>query len=81
MKFLREILHFNKTILRKVVKVNNFGHCVRTKYTHLVDQDTTQFEFFWSSGTSQNFKFHLSQASGFKRVFKKPSLKKRKTIM
>ncbi|KAK9873480.1 hypothetical protein WA026_022713 [Henosepilachna vigintioctopunctata] len=70
--------HFDKTILPKVMQVKNFGRSGRTKYTHLVDQDTTQFDSPWSNETSQNLKFHNSQAGGIKQVFTKPSLKKRK---
>ncbi|EEZ98051.1 microfibrillar-associated protein 1 [Tribolium castaneum] len=71
--------HFDKTILPKVMQVKNFGRSGRTKYTHLVDQDTTHFDSPWSSETSQNLKFHSTQAGGVKQVFEKPSLKKRKT--
>lgn len=70
--------HFDKTILPKVMQVKNFGRSGRTKYTHLVDQDTTQFDSPWVSETSQNLKFHTTQAGGVKQVFDRPSLKKRK---
>lgn len=69
--------HFDKTILPKVMQVKNFGRSGRTKYTHLVDQDTTQFDSPWISETAQNLKFHNNQAAGMKQVFDKPSLKKR----
>lgn len=61
--------HFDKTILPKVMQVKNFGRSGRTKYTHLVDQDTTQFDSPWISETSQNLKFHNNQAAGVKQVF------------
>nr|CAH7752018.1 unnamed protein product [Callosobruchus chinensis] len=70
--------HFDKTILPKVMQVKHFGRSGRTKYTHLVDQDTTQFDSPWSSETSQSQKFHSLQAGGVKPLFDKPSLKKRK---
>ncbi|CAG9824065.1 unnamed protein product [Phaedon cochleariae] len=70
--------HFDKTILPKVMQVKNFGRSGRTKYTHLVDQDTTQFDSPWSTENTQNIKFHSQQAGGVKPVFEKPSLKKRK---
>ncbi|KAB0802115.1 hypothetical protein PPYR_04301 [Photinus pyralis] len=70
--------HFDKTILPKVMQVKNFGRSGRTKYTHLVDQDTTQFDSPWVGETAQNLKFHASQAGGMRQVFEKPSLKKRK---
>lgn len=69
--------HFDKTILPKVMQVKNFGRSGRTKYTHLVDQDTTQFDSPWTNETPQNIKFHSSQAGGSRQVFERPS-KKRK---
>ncbi|XP_076343439.1 microfibrillar-associated protein 1A-like [Tachypleus tridentatus] len=70
--------HFNKTILPKVMQVKNFGRSGRTKYTHLVDQDTTHFDSPWISETAQNVKFHTNQAGGMKQMFERPSAKKRK---
>ena len=70
--------HFDKMTLPKVMQVKNFGRSGRTKYTHLVDQDTTQFDSPWVGDTAQNLKFHTSQAGGVKQIFGKPSLKKRK---
>lgn len=71
--------HFDKTVLPKVMQVKNFGRSGRTKYSHLVDQDTTQFDSPWLSESAQNHKFHLNQAAGTKQVFIKPSLSKRKS--
>lgn len=70
--------HFDKTILPKVMQVKNFGRCGRTKYTHLVDQDTTKFDSPWFSESATNLKFHTEKAGGMKQVFEKPSLYKRK---
>lgn len=70
--------HFDKTILPKVMQVKNFGRSGRTKYTHLVDQDTTNFESAWVSETTQNLKFHTAQAAGVRQVFQKPSFKRHK---
>lgn len=72
--------HFDKTILPKVMQVKNFGRCGRTKYTHLVDQDTTQFDSPWYSDTSNNIKFHNEKAGGMKQIFEKPSTSKRKKM-
>lgn len=72
--------HFDKTILPKVMQVKNFGRCGRTKYTHLVDQDTTQFDSPWYSDTSNNIKFHNEKAGGMKQLFEKPSASKRKKM-
>ncbi|XP_064477473.1 microfibrillar-associated protein 1-like [Ornithodoros turicata] len=71
--------HFDKTVLPKVMQVKNFGRSGRTKYTHLVDQDTTLFDSPWMSETAQNLKFHANQAGGVRQAFERPSIKKRKT--
>jgi len=69
--------HFDKTILPKVMQVKNFGRSGRTKYTHLVDQDTTSFESPWTADTTQNLKFYATQAAGTRQLFEKPSARKR----
>ncbi|XP_053695236.1 microfibrillar-associated protein 1 [Sabethes cyaneus] len=73
--------HFDKTILPKVMQVKNFGRCGRTKYTHLVDQDTTKFDSPWINDTANNVKFHNERAGGMRQVFDKPSLYKKKRDM
>jgi len=71
--------HFNKTVLPKVMQVKNFGRSGRTKYTHLVDQDTSQSDAPWASHTAQNLKFHTQHAGGVKQVFERPALKRNKS--
>ncbi|XP_030621635.1 microfibrillar-associated protein 1 [Chanos chanos] len=71
--------HFNKTILPKVMQVKNFGRSGRTKYTHLVDQDTTSFDSAWAQESAQNSKFFKQKAGGVRDVFDRPSVQKRKT--
>lgn len=68
---------FDKTVLPKVMQVKNFGRSGRTKYTHLVDQDTTQFDAAWSQESAQNLKFQLNHAAGMKSQFARPSSKKK----
>lgn len=57
--------------------MKNFGRSGRTKYTHLVDQDTTSFDSPWASDTQMNHKFFNSNAGGTKQVFERGALKKR----
>ncbi|KAA0723622.1 Microfibrillar-associated protein 1 [Triplophysa tibetana] len=71
--------HFNKTILPKVMQVKNFGRSGRTKYTHLVDQDTTSFDSAWAQESAQNSKFFKQKAGGVRDVFERPTVNKRKT--
>lgn len=71
--------HFNKTILPKVMQVKNFGRSGRTKYTHLVDQDTTSFDSAWAQESAQNVKFFKQKAGGVRDVFDRPAVQKRKT--
>lgn len=70
--------HFDKTILPKVMQVKNFGRSGRTKYTHLVDQDTTQFDSPWVADTAQAIKFHNAKGGGMKQVFDRPTGKKKR---
>ena len=67
---------FDKTVLPKVMQVKNFGRSGRTKYTHLVDQDTTKTDAAWAVDTAQNNKFNY-QRGGMKQHFDKPTLKKK----
>ena len=45
------------------LKVKNFGRSGRTKYTHLLDQDTTQYKAAWMQDTAQSLKFHSAKVS------------------
>jgi len=67
--------HFDKTVLPKVMQVKNFGRSGRTKYTHLVDQDTTEMDSPWFNDTPQSLKFHAKHGGGNKQVFERPSKK------
>lgn len=58
------------------LKVKNFGRAGRTKYTHLVDQDTTAFDAAWTSNDPLATKFQMSHGGGFKEVFEKPTSRK-----
>lgn len=70
--------HHDKEVLPKVMQVKNFGRSGRTKYTHLVDQDTTARDSPWIEETPQTSKFLSTQAAGMKPIFDRPT-KKRKT--
>ncbi|CAH4022639.1 microfibrillar-associated protein 1 [Pieris brassicae] len=69
--------HFDKTVLPKVMQVKKFGRSGRTKYTHLVDQDTTEFDSAWSNEGAAarlaNFR------GGLKQIFEKPSARRKHT--
>merc|ERR1712240_352 len=67
---------FDKTVLPKVMQVKNFGRSGRTKYTHLVDQDTTQFDAAWSQESATNAKFTAQHAGGMRQQFTRPGAKK-----
>lgn len=71
--------HFDKTILPKVMQVKNFGRSGRTKYTHLVDQDTTDFDSAWSNEYPGTDKYMANRGGGMKQQFDRPTTSKRKT--
>ena len=61
------------------MQVKNFGRSGRTKYTHLVDQDTTSFDSPWAADSQMNHKFFNALAGGVKQTFDKSLSKKRST--
>ncbi|XP_038053167.1 microfibrillar-associated protein 1-like [Patiria miniata] len=65
--------HFDKTVLPKVMQVKNFGRSGRTKYTHLVDQDTTEVDAPWMQDSAIGRKFQANAAGGMKQSFEKPT--------
>lgn len=70
--------HFDKTVLPSVMQVKNFGRAGRTKYTHLVDQDTTAFDHAWGDkNNSGAIKYHSSHGGGMKQVFERPGKRKK----
>lgn len=69
--------NFDKTILPKVMQVKNFGMAGRTKYTHLVDQDTSVKPNEENPWAGQE-KFIAGRGGGTKQNFDKPTAKKRK---
>jgi len=68
---------FDKSILPKVMQVKNFGRSGRTKWTHLTDQDTTDFTAAWSKDTPLNRK--MSSKLGGMGPITGPPNKKKKT--
>lgn len=67
---------FDKTILPKVMQVKNFGRSGRTKWTHLVDQDTTAWDDAFTVNDALRTKYN-KRLAGTELVFEKP--KKLKT--
>jgi microfibrillar-associated protein 1 len=49
---------FDKSMLPKVLQVKNFGRIGRTKYTHLVDQDTTDYDAAWGQNSNGRDKYN-----------------------
>ena len=60
------------------MQVKNFGRSGRTKYTHLVDQDTTTFDSAWAADTQINHKFSAGSAGGMKQIYETPRQEKPK---
>lgn len=61
------------------MQVKNFGRSGRTKYTHLVDQDTSRPDAAWAAHSATNLKFYSQHAGGVRQVFERPAAKKKKT--
>eukprot|EP00039_Didymoeca_costata_P030629 m.30631 g.30631 ORF g.30631 m.30631 type:complete len:460 (+) comp8220_c0_seq1:131-1510(+) len=69
--------HFDKQVMPKVMQVKNFGKMSRTKYTHLVDQDTSTKDSPWSQIPKPMESKLESKRAGAKPVFDRPSKRKR----
>lgn len=69
--------HFDKTILPQVMQVKDFGRAGRTKWTHLVNEDTTKHDAPWAQSNPLNVKMS-NKGGGMKQEFIRPSAKKRK---
>ncbi|KZV42712.1 microfibrillar-associated protein 1-like [Dorcoceras hygrometricum] len=52
----------NKTILPKVMQVKHFGRSGRTKWTHLVNEDTTDWNNPWTYNDSLRTKYNQKMA-------------------
>ncbi|KAK9864841.1 hypothetical protein WJX84_011330 [Apatococcus fuscideae] len=61
----------DKTVLPKIMQVKNFGRRGRTKWTHLVDQDTTEFDNDIAPTADIRKKF-VGKTAGTQDVFEKP---------
>lgn len=71
--------HFDYTALPEVKQVKNFGLKGRTKYTHLTDQDTTEFgqTAAWGNKSSVPSSV-LKKMGGMQKGFSKPPAKRQK---
>ena len=72
---------FDKAAMPKVMQVKKFGFSGRTKYTHLKDQDTTDYESAWMQDTGSGKRRALDEklaglgdidTAGRKRANKRP---------
>ncbi|KAL3702014.1 hypothetical protein R1sor_020036 [Riccia sorocarpa] len=61
----------DKTILPKVMQVKHFGRSGRTKWTHLVAEDTTQWDNPWTYNDPLRAKYN-SKMAGMNRPIAKP---------
>ncbi|CAO2816086.1 unnamed protein product [Amaranthus hypochondriacus] len=68
----------NKTILPKSMQVKNFGRRGRTKWTHLSNEDTTDFNSPWSYSKPLSQKYNARMAGMDKPIARPKGNKKLK---
>eukprot|EP00850_Spirogloea_muscicola_P007029 SM000034S12783 [mRNA] locus=s34:788444:789254:- [translate_table: standard] len=61
----------DKSILPKVMQVKHFGRSGRTKWTHLVNEDTTQWDTPWTTNDTLRAKYN-SKMAGMNKPLEKP---------
>jgi len=68
---------FNKEAMPKVLQVKKFGHAGRTKYTHLIDQDTSAKDDAWNSHTKSRDNYTKSMG-GMGSTLERPGKKQKR---
>lgn len=68
----------DKSILPKVMQVKHFGRAGRTKWTHLVDQDTTEWDTPWTTNDPLRAKYNQKMAAMARPIEKPKGSKKLK---
>ncbi|GLT76650.1 hypothetical protein SLA2020_483000 [Shorea laevis] len=68
----------DKTILPKVMQVKHFGRSGRTKWTHLVNEDTTDWNNPWTYNDPLRAKYNAKMAAGNAPIAKPKGSKKLK---
>lgn len=61
----------DKEMLPKIMQVKNFGRSGRTKWTHLVNEDTTGKDDPWTSKNTMRMKYNRRMAAS-EQEFDKP---------
>ena len=61
----------DKSMLPKIMQVKKFGLSGRTKWTHLVNEDTTNFDDPWASKDKLRMKYNRRMAAS-EQEFQKP---------
>ncbi|XP_074274354.1 uncharacterized protein LOC141598568 [Silene latifolia] len=69
----------NKSILPKVMQVKNFGRSGRTKWTHLVNEDTTDWTTPWANNDPLRSKYNAKMGGMNRPIAKPKGSKKLKT--
>ena len=68
----------NREILPQVLQVRNFGKKGRTKWTHLVAEDTTAFDYGWGQRSNDANYTLINQMGGMRGTLDPPSSKRTK---
>lgn len=59
--------------------MKDFGKQGRTKWTHLVAEDTTDYTNAWAEDNASNLKFYKDHGGGLSESMTRPAAKKQRT--